>query len=207
MRIVRRGAESVIYEDFLDDSPVLVKERVKKRYRISQIDEKVRTLRTREEVKLLREARSLGIPTPRVMKVDEDKNAIYMELVSGDRLKDVADGSSASLVKKLFSQVGSYVGRLHAAGIVHGDLTTSNMIVSGKKTFMIDFGLGFFSKRTEDKAMDIRLFSNALHSTHEKRFDILWKSFLSGYRGEFPGWRGVISQLDEMTRRVRYSDR
>lgn len=145
MKIIKRGAEAIL---FLDDSK-LIKERVKKSYRLPQIDEKLRKLRTRKEAKLLSEARRVGIETPKIFSVDENGFKIVMEFIDGERLKEFFNETSDEKRGEIAEELGKEVGLLHKNGIVHGDLTTSNMILKDEKIFFIDFGLGEFSQREE----------------------------------------------------------
>jgi len=89
MKVLYKGAESLIYLDEFEGETVAVKERLKKSYRIEQIDSKLRKYRTRMEVKLLTEARKVGVYTPRIIFVDEEKGKIYMEYVEGKRVKEL----------------------------------------------------------------------------------------------------------------------
>ncbi len=94
---------------------------------------------------------------------------------------------------------------MHAFNIVHGDLTTSNMILKNGKTYFIDFGLGTFSKRIEDKATDLNVFRKAMISTHFKIFKTCWKSFVLGYEGEYREAEKVVNQLNQIEGRSRYT--
>lgn len=151
MKIIKRGAEAVLY---LEDDQ-LVKERIKKGYRLPEIDVKLRKLRTRKEAKLLSEARRVGVETPRISSVDEKDFKIKMDFIDGKRLKEFFNDTDDENRKKVAEDVGRLVGILHKNGIVHGDLTTSNMILKDDKVFFIDFGLGEFSNRIEDLATDL----------------------------------------------------
>lgn len=204
MEIIKRGAEAVLYKDVFDGSEILVKERIKKKYRIEELDSRIRKSRTREEVKLMREARACGVPTPQVVRIDEKENKIFMEFVGGETVKNFLSGASKAEARKIFDEIGSLVGKLHSNGIIHGDLTTSNMILKDGKIFFIDFGLGMFSRRAEDKATDLHLLYEVLNSTHYKILEICWKSFLNGYRKEYEKAGEIIKQMEEIEKRARY---
>ncbi|HKZ40307.1 MAG TPA: hypothetical protein VJ044_05055, partial [Candidatus Hodarchaeales archaeon] len=88
MEIIKRGAEAILYINTYEDQKVLVKERIKKSYRILQIDELVRRARTRKEVNLMTDARKIGVLTPTILHVDYPKNKIYMEFIDGTVVKD-----------------------------------------------------------------------------------------------------------------------
>ena len=102
------------------------------------------------------------------------------------------------------------VGRLHGAGIVHGDLTTSNMIVSGDgRIFLLDFGLGSYSWESEDMGVDLLLMKRALNSTHYRIADECFQTFAEGYRGELGREKASsnLRKIIEIERRGRYVER
>lgn len=207
MQVIKRGAEAVMHEDKFDGQKVLVKDRITKNYRIQQIDERVRKERTKQEVKLLTEVRKLGVDTPKIFDVDYEANKIFMEFVEGQRVKEFLQSAGKKEMENVMREIGKSVGKMHAADIVHGDLTTSNIIFNGKHPVFIDFGLGSFSKRLEDKAVDLSLFREALSSTHFKILKTCWENFLKGYRTEYADADKVLLQLGEIERRGRYMRR
>jgi len=204
MKILYRGAESLIYLDEFQGERVVVKERLKKSYRIEQIDEKLRKYRTRIEVRLLTEARKVGVDTPRIIFVDEEKGKIFMEYVEGKRVKELLQTANSALIRKLCTQIGSCIGKLHSAGIVHGDLTTSNMILKDDKLYFIDFGLGEFSNRIEDQGVDLNLLLEALRATHFKLLKLCWSNIVKGYRREYKLADKVLERVVEIEKRARY---
>jgi Kae1-associated kinase Bud32 len=203
MKIIKRGAEAVLY---LKNNQ-LVKERVKKNYRLKEIDEKLRKLRTRKEAKLLNEAKRVGVETPRIFSIDEKGFKIVMEFVDGERLKEFLNETNDENRKKTAEEIGKAVGILHKSGIVHGDLTTSNMILRDDKIFFIDFGLGDFSNRIEDLATDLSVLKEAFKSTHFKYLDILWESFIKGYKLTNDKFNKVLDTLNDIEKRGRYVKR
>lgn len=206
MQIIRRGAEAVLYKEKIDSQEVLVKDRIKKNYRISEIDEELRKQRTQKEAKLLSEARRCGVATPRVLAVDKNNCKILMEFIDGERLKELLNACDDKTRRKIALEIGNAVGTLHANNIVHGDLTTSNMILHDK-IFFIDFGLGGFSQRTEDFATDLAVLKEAIKSTHYKYLKQLWQSFLQGYRQANKNANAVERQLEQIEKRGRYVKR
>jgi Kae1-associated kinase Bud32 len=207
MQIIYRGAEAVIYVDNYDNQKVLVKERIKKNYRLNEIDEKIRRLRTRKELKLLTEARKNRVPTPKIFETDEVANKIIMEYVEGTRVKELLNSSDKKTVIETCQKIGRLVGKLHSAGIIHGDLTTSNMILKGNDIYFIDFGLGDFSRRIEDQGVDMNLLKEAIQSTHFKILKTCWANILKGYRQEYKNSEQVIKKVDEIENRARYVKR
>jgi len=202
-KIIKRGAEAVLY---LEDNQ-LVKERIKKNYRLKEIDEKLRKLRTRKEAKLLNEAKRVGVETPKIFSIDEKGFKIVMELIEGRRLKEFLNETNNENRRKVTEGIGKAVGLLHRNGIIHGDLTTSNMILKDNKIFFIDFGLGDFSNRTEDLAMDLSVLKEAFKSTHFKHLDLLWESFIKGYKLTNDKFNKVLDTLNDIEKRGRYVKR
>jgi len=207
MQMIKQGAEAILYLDEFEGQQVLVKERIKKTYRISQIDDKLRKLRTREEVKLLTEARKVGVMTPKILHVDYENYKIAMEFITGKRLKEFFAEADKKTVKKVCFEVGQLVGKLHSAGIIHGDLTTSNLILRNEDIYFIDFGLGQFSRRIEDQGIDINLLFEALRSTHFKILKYCWQSIVKGYKQEYKNAEQVLKKVEEIETRSRYVER
>jgi Kae1-associated kinase Bud32 len=223
MQILYRGAESIIYLDSWEGQKVLVKERIKKSYRIAQIDERLRKERTNHEVKLITDARSSGVHTPQIYHVDNDKtdHKIIMEFIEGVRIKELLNRADATEnekeIRKICEQIGQAVGRLHKKDIIHGDLTTSNMILQAgtqgdteggtNRIYFIDFGLGGYSKRIEDKGVDLKLLHDAIRATHYKILNFCWKFILEGYKKEYKNAEDVIKKIEEIEGRARYAKR
>jgi len=207
MEIIKRGAEAILYIDYFEGMKVLVKERIKKSYRLEPLDKKLRAERTRREATLMREARKVGVNTPQIYHVDEENCKIIMEFIDGKRLKDILDTWNEEKIGKTFLEVGRYVGKMHLADIIHGDLTTSNILVEDDKIYFIDFGLGYFSKRIEDKGTDLNLFKEAIKATHPKLLNLCWQNIVIGYKETFKDWEKVLKRVDEIERRARYVER
>ncbi len=216
MPVVARGAEAVLTRE----NGILIKERVKKSYRIGQLDKKLRLERTRMEARLLSEARRAGVSTPKIVGVDEKNATIKMEFVEGKKLKEILDGLEEEKQNEIMKSAGVSVGKLHAAGIIHGDLTTSNIILAERKdnitltynsgakevakVFFIDFGLGSFSNRAEDFGTDLAVLHEALRSTHFPVLRQAWGAFLEGYMKSFGGAEQSLKALAAIEKRGRY---
>ena len=207
MEIIKRGAEAILYVDFFEGRKVLVKERIKKSYRLEELDKKLRVERTRKEARLLTEARKIGVNTPQIFEVDEKNGKIVMEFIDGKRLKDIMNDLSEEKIAEIFQKVGEDIGKMHSMNIIHGDLTTSNMILKNGKIYFIDFGLGFFSRRIEDKGVDLNLLKEAIRATHPKLLNLCWQNIVIGYKKTFEKWEKVIRKVDEIERRARYFER
>jgi Kae1-associated kinase Bud32 len=196
--IIQRGAEAILY---MRDGE-LVKERVSKGYRIPELDVKIRRQRTRGEAKLMERARANGIPVPRTRTEDDFK--LVMEFVEGPKLKDSLNSMDAGKRKRVCIMVGEIIAKLHSNGIIHGDLTTSNMILSGDQVVLIDFGLGKFSSSAEDMAVDLFLLYEALKSTHFAVLDECWKSVMDAYSYARDGANDVQGRMEKIKKRRRY---
>jgi len=122
---VKRGAEAVVT---VSENRVL-KERVPKGYRVSALDDFLRSKRTRQEAKLISLAKRAGVPAPLIRHVDPGKGVIEMSHIAGAKLKDVLNNLDASKRIAVCRTIGTQIGRLHSHHIIHGDLTTSNMIL------------------------------------------------------------------------------
>jgi Kae1-associated kinase Bud32 len=169
----------------------VVKERPSKRYRHPLLDEELRRSRTRREAKILQK---LPVPGPKLLSTDRE-SVIEMEFLNGSMVK--------SLLEKnldLAGRIGETLAKLHDAHIIHGDLTTSNMIVVDGVLHLIDFGLSFTSPDVEHKAVDIHLFKQALESKHHAVFDRAYRRFLKGYRSS-PAASKVLERLAAVERR------
>ena len=105
------------------------------------------------------------------------------------------------------AKIGEAAAKLHGYDIIHGDLTTSNMLINEKGIWLIDFGLGFISKRPEDKATDLYLLHEALESTHFEVLEEAWNSILASYNERYGDSGKVIKTLAEVEKRGRYKQR
>ncbi len=198
MHLLSLCAEAKVWKD----GERIIKERVEKKYRIKELDEKIRKTRTRREANLLIEARRFGIPVPRVLEVRDFE--IVMEYIEGEKLRDFLFTCSQQEVKEFFCDLGRLVAKLHACGIIHGDLTTSNILVKEGKLWFIDFGLGFFSKRYEDMATDLAVLKESLLATHSSIAKVCWTEFLNSYEKNFEEAKKVLNQLEKIEKRGRY---
>lgn len=200
MKLVAKGAEANLY---VADGK-LIKYRIKKGYRDETLDARLRLLRTRRESKLLRNAKKAGVGAPEVFETDLEGSRICMEYLDAVPVKDFLESASEKDVKDLAGKIGTAVALLHNADIIHNDLTTSNMLLSGEGLFLIDFGLGMTSTRVEDKAMDIVVLKKSLKVAHTDRFQTLWDSIIDAYGG-LKQREDILSRMKEIERRARYS--
>lgn len=197
-KIIARGAESIIYIEKNN----IVKERIKKNYRLNDIDLRLRKYRTRSETKLL-EKSSKVIFTPKVISSSDKDMKIIMEHIKGDLLKNFIDDLNDQKLRKIFVKVGEQIALLHNNDIIHGDLTTSNMILKDNKIYFIDFGLGFISNKIEDKAVDLHLLKQALRSKHYKISENVFSYILDGYK-KSKDFKDITNRLEKVEKRGRY---
>jgi len=199
MKIIAKGAEANLYRD----DGKLVKERIRKEYRVEELDERLRRLRTKRESKLLENAKRAGVPVPRVHRTDVKDRKIVMEFIDGRVMKEVIDEGDGKAVKQLSKEIGGLIAKLHDHNIVHNDLTTSNMMLKDNKIHFIDFGLGMTSTRVEDKAMDLVVLKKALHAAHTDKFEIMWDSIIDSYMKNSEN-KEILSRIKTIEKRARY---
>lgn len=206
-KIIARGAEAVLYMEKIDNQEALVKERIRKSYRLPAVDLELRLQRTKREARLLSEARRCGVVTPKVFAVNEKDCKIIMEFIKGKRLKEFFIEASGRDAARIAKKVGGQIGIMHSGGVVHGDLTTSNMILSEDAVYFFDFGLGESSRRIEDFATDLSVLKEAIKSTHFRKLDLLWDNIVKGYKSENTNAEEVLKRMDEIEKRGRYAKR
>ncbi len=231
LKLIQQGAEAKIFLN--EKSNIITKDRIKKSYRIKEIDERIRKQRTRSEKKLLEKAsKIINAPDPFPLK---EFSKIEIPFINGKKLSENLDSFSMEKQKEICKNTGKEIAKLHDADIIHGDLTTSNMILienlpahkssqineltdnkkgdggvnggklnSGKfKIFFIDFGLGFISHKIEDKAVDLHLLKQALEAKHFKNWKILFEEVLKGYKN-YKESKKVLERLKAVEKRGRY---
>ncbi len=178
MKLIKKGAEGDLYLTEWNKQKAVLKIRKKKNYRNSQLDQRIRKQRTIRESEIISDVKSFGISTPLLYFIDIKNCSILMQHITGTFVYDLSNSKLILICKK----IGQIVGILHKNGIMHGDLTTTNFIVSPGKIFVIDFGLAIRTKKPEDHAVDLRLFKEILNSAHVIVMKKAWKNFLLGYK-------------------------
>jgi len=199
MKLIGNGAEANVYLDGTNNS--VVKRRVQKTYRISEIDSKMRVHRTRREAKILKKLEGL---CPLLLDVDERNGEIIMEHLEGPMVKEVLDDFSKDKRAELMNSIGNIVGKMHTLDVAHADLTTSNMIFLNGEVKLIDFGLSFVTDKIEHMAVDIHLFRQALESKHHAHYEMLYDNFLKGYSSGNKNFSEVFERLKKVEKRGRY---
>ena len=204
MKLVKKGAEADIYVTSWNGKNSILKIRKKKDYRVDSLDIRIRTLRTIREAKMISESKSFGITTPLVYFVDEKKCEIYLQFIKGKLVRDLP----LNQIVKSCKEIGKIVGTLHKNGIMHGDLTTSNFILSQRGLVILDFGLAQKTNTIDDYAIDLRLFKEVLNSAHAQIVDNAWSLFVQGYRSILGKTLTdkIINQVSVIEKRGRYAN-
>jgi len=204
VKLVKKGAEGDIYLTKHDGKPAILKTRRKKSYRNPELDSRIRHQRTIREASIIAEAKTFGVLTPIIYRVNQNDCTILMQYLKGESVWGL---KSAKLIKAC-REIGKITGTLHKNGIMHGDLTTSNFIMDGNKVYTIDFGLAQRTGKTEDLAVDLRLFKEILSSAHVEMMEKLWPSFLSGYKSAIGNnkFQKILNYVSIIESRGRYAE-
>jgi TP53 regulating kinase and related kinases len=197
--LIKKGAEADIYLVNWYGRKAISKVRVPKHYRHEFLDNEIRRYRTIHEASMLYAAKKTGVICPFIYFVDPLHAEIIMEFIQGTNVKEI-------VTSQLCSVIGFYTALLHDNNIIHGDLTTSNLILS-EKIVLVDFGLSYYSSRLEDKAVDIRLIKQVLESAHKLIYEDAYKCFIKGY-SKIAGkakTEKILEKVSEIERRGRYA--
>jgi Kae1-associated kinase Bud32 len=205
--LIKKGAEANLYLADWHNRKVVLKQRLSKEYRIPEIDEKIRSQRTIHEPQIIHKAKEAGVPTPTIYMIDILDATIIMEFVKGKQVKQILSDLSDKERRSLCRHIGNLIGHLHTYGIIHGDLTTSNMILTptGKVVF-VDFGLSEHSIELENRGVDLHLMKKTFQSSHFKYAKECFAAVMEGYR-RFMGedvTKDVVGKIREIERRGRY---
>ncbi|EEQ37666.1 Kae1-associated kinase Bud32 [Clavispora lusitaniae] len=224
--VVSQGAEALVLS-----TPVhpysesrgknyIVKYRPPKPYRHPKIDASITKSRTVGEAKFMVRLNRVGIPAPTLISLDATNGVIWMEsigetLSSGEvsslknylwHLEKSGQDCLGSEVEHLCKETGRVIGRLHMNDMIHGDLTTSNIILQQKEAMLIDFGLSSYSNLAEDKAVDLYVMERAVSSTHSDYAEKYTDWLLSGYADAHKGnkkLRETLRKLEDVRLRGR----
>jgi TP53 regulating kinase-like protein len=246
LKLVSQGAEALVFvtaqhpylpqdikpASLCNTDHYIVKYRPRKPYRHEQLDMQITKSRTASEAKLLYKLNTLGVRAPKLIGMDAINGMIWMEflgfrLENGDfsSLKNwlwyiEKRGQSEAIgvqAKDVMREVGRAIAELHLNDIVHGDLTSSNIVLV-KETAgdneklglaLIDFGLSSYSALVEDKAVDLYVLERALISTHPQYSELYNEWLLEGYydlystRKKISGWQDVERRLSAVRMRGR----
>jgi TP53 regulating kinase-like protein len=205
--LFKKGAEASLYLADWYGRKVVVKVRAPKKYRPEALDEQIRSYRTVHEPQLMHEAKAAGVPTPLIYLVNVPDASITMEFVQGQQIKQLLNQVSKEKRQELCVSIGELIGKLHSHGLIHGDLTTSNMILSPEgKIFFVDFGLGEKNIELEAEGVDLHLMKRALQSTHYQFWEECFRNVFCGYSSVLGSEAAekVYEKIKEIERRGRY---
>ena len=209
-KLLRKGAEASLFYGRWFDKEAIFKHRIPKNYRIEELDKRIRTKRTLNEARALIKVKNYGLNCPQVYEIDVESSTIVMKYIEGEKLKDILEQMDTAKKKKLFKKIGNSIAKLHKNGHVHGDITTSNMILTNDdELFLIDFGLHDYSDSIEDKSVDLHLFKRVLISSHGKDYETCYDAFLNGYKEEYSKAKldesnAIIKNIAAIETRGRY---
>ena len=202
-----RGAEADILRGTWQGMDAVYKVRRPLAYRLPALDDAIRTQRTVREAEMIHLAKGAGVPAPYLFEVNLPGSTLVMEYVEGSRLRDVVGAMADGEARKAFREFGRDAASLHSAGMVHGDLTTANVVVRRGELVFIDFGLSFRTTRLEDQAVDLRLIKETLVGAHPSLSKLALEELFRGY-SEVVGpakSRAAQRQLRSIERRGRYA--
>ncbi len=204
--IIARGAESCVYKIRKWGKILVMKSRPEKGYLLPEIDRTLRSRRTSRECKMLTYVRQLGVPTPAVYSIDIANHSIIMDYIEGQQLKELVGNLSSKKLASLCGTFGYFMGMMHRANVVHGDPTTSNIIVDSKfKIWFVDFGLAEKNATIEMKGVDLHLIRRALETTHWNCQDFMFKATMDGYSQAVGAQSSkVFSRAKSIRERGRY---
>ncbi|MEM0120454.1 MAG: Kae1-associated kinase Bud32 [Thermoprotei archaeon] len=196
------GAEAYIYLVNFFGQKAILKYRKPKSYRNTTLDVKIRSERTLLEAKLIGRACLAGVNTPALFAVSRSNATILMEYINGVNLLGVDDKTLLTHV----STVASSMGVLHKNGIIHGDPTLANIIVSNNDVFFVDFGLGNFSYDIEQRAVDVNLFLKICQALKPSVYNDILGKFKEGYFEAIGQKQGeqVLERVKQIRMRGRY---
>ncbi len=192
MKVLAEGAEAVVYETTLGGLPALLKRRMQKKYRVKEMDSRIRAQRSRSEARIIGVASKAGISAPKLLLFD--RYDVYMTEVKGKKLGGMGESDA------LFEKIGRMLGRLHEAGVTHGDYTPANIIVGKEGPCLIDFGLSEITESVEGRALDVLLMKRSVSRGS-------YLCFVKGYGRIAPNAKEVLKRLDVIERRGRYQTR
>ncbi|MFX1574531.1 MAG: KEOPS complex kinase/ATPase Bud32 [Promethearchaeota archaeon] len=209
-KIIRKGAEANLYYGYWFGKEVIFKCRIPKKYRNEELDKIIRTTRTLNEARALIKVKNYGINVPQVFEIDPYNSTIIMKYIQGNKLKDILNNLDNIKKNHYFKQLGNIIALLHKNGHIHGDITTSNIIITDNDSiFLIDFGLHEYSNMIEDKSVDLHLLKRVLVSSHGSNYEICFKAFLEGYRSIYYQYNSkecneIIKNINVIESRGRY---
>ncbi|MFW9949498.1 MAG: KEOPS complex kinase/ATPase Bud32 [Candidatus Thorarchaeota archaeon] len=209
-KLIKKGAEASLFFGYWFGKKALFKHRLPKSYRIEALDKDIRKVRTLNEAKALIKLKAYGVNVPQVFEINLESAIITMKFIEGEKLKDLMNSLNSSDKLNIFKDIGRQIAILHINGHIHGDITTSNMIVTQEgDVFLIDFGLHDYSDKIEDKSVDLHLLKRVLISSHGNDYESCYAAFLKGYEAEYKNQKNevysdIIKNINVIETRGRY---
>ena len=202
--LIYQGAEALIIKSKYQNRHTVQKKRISKSYRIKEIDQNLIAYRTKEEVKLMSQARTCSVSVPIIYDVDLQQGIITMQYIQGKRIKDILNTISEEQRKNLCHKIGTSIAQLHKNNIIHGDITTSNMILFQNRIYFIDFGLGMINSEIEAKAVDLHVLMEAFESTHSQHPHCFNHVLETYKKGNAKQAEAVEKKIQDIIKRGRY---
>jgi len=237
--LISQGAEAKVYKGALASNgrPILLKHRFKKKYRHTTLDASLTKSRVSGEARALLKCLRSGVNVPGIRMVDASAGLLGIEWIEGMNVNSVLLGGGVEDDNQekvsessgeqdplsdfgissdtLMLLIGTEIGKMHVADVIHGDLTTSNMMLRHPSSLksadpslptelvLIDFGLSYQSGLVEDKAVDLYVLERAFASTHPDS-EPMFASVLSAYAKILGNqWLPLHRRLQEVRMRGR----
>jgi len=121
-KIIAQGAEAIITKE----GEKIIKNRIPKSYRLPILDEQLRKKRTKSEAKILEKLQG-KVNVPKLLK--QNQFDIEIEFINGDKLSNTLNSYTEKKQQTTMKLLGKELTKMHNLGIIHSDLTTSNMIL------------------------------------------------------------------------------
>jgi len=141
---------------------------------------------------------------PIIFDVDLENGIITLEYLKGKRIKDILNDLSEEERSRICKMIGENIAKFHNNDIIHGDITTSNMILLDDRIHFIDFGLGEINSEIEAKGVDLHVLMEAIESTHSQHsncFDYVLDGYRKGLKGDADL---VVKKVEDIVKRGRY---
>ncbi|XP_017782550.1 PREDICTED: TP53-regulating kinase [Nicrophorus vespilloides] len=213
--LIKQGAEGRIFKGLYLGKPSIIKERFEKKYRHRELDNHLTKERIKAESKAITKCRSIGIRTPSLYLVDFNRRMIFMEYFEASiTAKEFICTASNEFIERISEDIGIALAKMHSNNVVHGDLTTSNILLINKHNKMdfnkyedlemvlIDFGLAHIESSAEDKGVDLYVLERALLSTHSIAEQI-FPNILKSYKNAYKNCKEVIQKFEDVRARGR----
>ncbi|EDO07990.2 hypothetical protein BBOV_III004260 [Babesia bovis T2Bo] len=173
--LIAQGAEARVSSINYMGKKAVLKTRLPKKYRHTELDNILTNRRIVAECRAVARLRRHGVYVPLIYLVDINHRHIVYEYIKGETVLQVLKGNDEELKNDVLRKVGIILAKMHEVNVVHGDLTTRNMLrTEDGDICIIDFGLSYVSTLEEDKGVDLYVLERCCT---EKEFDILINSY------------------------------